>query len=523
MGIHRSSDTTAPTVQAAFALAARWKGDAELLVDDVDRLTGLQSIEAVARLAGGLAAHGVGKGTTVAFLCGASVRHAVAFFASQWLGAIACALHVRELPARLAETVDWLDAEVLITDQALRGTAARVASESRRAVALVDLGAGAGTGPTTSHDSDYADLLAANPIEPASVTPHDPAVIILSSGTTGEPKGAVHTQATLFAGSRVGPFVYGAIEPSDSVVVAMAPSFAAWLIVVLPHLAARARIVFSRAFDPVEFVDLIAREHVGLASLVPTMWRMILASDPLQEKLAHLKSVFYSGEPGTPDLVAAMSERLCTDVRTAYLSSEGGAASAVAAGSATLLAASKAATTGKPIPGADLRVVAIDGSVNDILPPGETGEILTRSASMAEQYWKDPVRTAERFVEGWWRSGDLGWIDADGDLFVVGRTDNVINSGGIKVHAEEVEAALSRHPAVAMAAVVGVPDATLGQRIEAHLVLRDTTIDPQVVVAWCGAQGLLPRIKLPKTVFVRDALPTGPTGKLFRRGLRGTM
>jgi fatty-acyl-CoA synthase len=123
-------------------------------------------------------------------------------------------------------------------------------------------------------------------------------------------------------------------------------------------------------------------------------------------------------------------------------------------------------------------------------------------------------------VDGWWRSGDLGLRGTDGAIRLKGRLDNMINTGGVKVHAEEIEAALLRHPAVGQAAVVGVPDETWGRRIEAFVVLADTTLgSPEEILEDCRARGEIAGPKLPKRIHVVDALPRSPTGKLYRAGL----
>ena len=142
-----------------------------------------------------------------------------------------------------------------------------------------------------------------------------------------------------------------------------------------------------------------------------------------------------------------------------------------------------------------MRIVDPDGPIDRQLSVGEIGEICVRSPSVAARYWKDEKRTAEKFVEGWWRSGDLGRVDDDGDLYVVGRTDNVINSGGVKVHAEEIEAALTRHPGIALAAVIGQPDETWGQRIEAHMVAKGTPPSPEELDRFCREDSGLPGFK----------------------------
>jgi acyl-CoA synthetase (AMP-forming)/AMP-acid ligase II len=508
-------DLTAPTMGAMIALSCKWKRDAEFLTDRDDRLTGRATLDAIMRVAGGLAELGVAKGSVVAFLCGSSVRHAVAFFAAQWLGAIPSALHVRDTADRIVSTTDWLDASVLIYDPDFAPVAERVKAETGRKVTLISLG----DVQERPAEHCWSDLLDSDPIAMAAVTPEDPAVIILSSGTTGAPKGVVHLHRTLHAASRACHAIYGATEPADSILVCMAPSFAAWVIICVPHLATRARIHFDRSFDPERFLETLSRERITMAPLVPTMWRMVLAADPERFDLPALRCAMFSGEPGTPDLVAAMAARLVPQVRTAYMSSEVCSGSAVVAGPATLIDGGKPSSTGQPVPGADIRVIDPDGDIIDALPDGTAGEILIRSPSVASHYWKDEALSRQKLVDGWWRSGDLGYLDEDGDLFVVGRTDNVINTGGIKVHAEEIEAAVAQHPAVAMVGVIGAPDSTWGQRIEAHVVLSDPSATERDILDFLESRKLLPRNKLPKRIVLRDALPTGPTGKLYRRGL----
>ncbi len=160
-----------------------------------------------------------------------------------------------------------------------------------------------------------------------------------------------------------------------------------------------------------------------------------------------------------------------------------------------------------------------DGGVDDLLPAGELGEIAVCGASLAAGYLNNPALTAERFSGGWWRTGDLGVLDDAGRLFVKGRVDNQINTGGIKVRAEEIEAALLSHPAVKLAGVVGEPDEQWGERIEAHLA-AETALTSEDILDYLKENELLPRHLLPKAVHFRDTLPTGPTGKLYRQGLR---
>jgi acyl-CoA synthetase (AMP-forming)/AMP-acid ligase II len=169
---------------------------------------------------------------------------------------------------------------------------------------------------------------------------------------------------------------------------------------------------------------------------------------------------------------------------------------------------------------AEMRIIDPEGTFDDELSTGEIGEIAVKSASVAIGYFGDPGLTMEKFSDGWWRSGDLGFIDERGLVYVKGRLDNRINTGGIKVHAEEVEAALLKHPGVQLAAVIGESDPLWGEHIEAHLVVIDEVPSESELLEFCLEEELLPKTHLPKIIHFHQTLPTGPTGKLYRRGLK---
>jgi acyl-coenzyme A synthetase/AMP-(fatty) acid ligase len=185
-----------------------------------------------------------------------------------------------------------------------------------------------------------------------------------------------------------------------------------------------------------------------------------------------------------------------------------------------LMERNKIGASGRPVVGGDVKILIPGGGFDDEAAAGETGEIAVSGPSLSIGYWKDPELTREKFRDGWWRSGDLGRFDEDNYLWVSGRIDNLINSGGIKVSGEEIEHALLSHPAVAQCAVVGQPDALTGQRIEAFLVARGTPPAPDELSRFLRQERHLAGFKIPKAFHWIDEMPTGPTGKLFRRALR---
>jgi acyl-CoA synthetase (AMP-forming)/AMP-acid ligase II len=490
-----------------FVEACRSRGDADFLVDEGERFSGFAAEAASLAAAAALRAAGAKAGGHVGFVCRSSARHALFWFAATRLSAVPVNLHILETDARLAGVAAWLDLDMIVADA---GFVAR-ARDFAGGIPVVDLHAV--DLARTGDPSSGLDAAARG----------DTAAIILSSGSTGAPKGVVHTHRSLVASARAASDVYGRVSQLDATAVFMGTSFAAWMNVVLPFVGARSKVVFRSRFTPEEFVAVLENEAITVAPAVPTMWRMALAARPDRARLA-LRTAMMSGEPGNARDIAAIRDGLSDHVVAVYLSTEGACASAIVADERDLALPGRADCAGYPIPGSEVRIVDPGGAIDDALPAGAIGEVAVRSASVAAGYWKDPDLTARRFVDGWWRSGDLGVRERDGVVRLRGRMDNLINSGGIKVHAEEVELALLRLPAVAQAAVIGLPDDRWGQRVEAFVVLAaGTSPSESAIIETCRSEGHLAAVKLPKRIHFIEALPRSPTGKVFRPGLRAIM
>jgi acyl-CoA synthetase (AMP-forming)/AMP-acid ligase II len=506
------------TLSDLFIRSAGWRGRDELFVDEIDRISGADALDQALRIAQGFADHDAAPGQLVAYLCRSSARHAVAWFAAPLSGRIACSLHVRETPERLGHALDWLEAKILVHDEDLGAEAMAAVAASGRPIRRISLGA------RGSADADYDDIVvataAAFDVAAQRPKPADIAAIVLSSGTTGKPKGIMHTQQTLLEAAKGGQVVMGPITPDSATLLYMQPSFAAWPIIVLPFVAAKAKVCFGKAFTPAAFLESCQRERITKAPLVPTMWRMVFEATPENYDLSALTLVSISGEAPAPSDVRQLYDRICKNICCVYLSGEAFTASGVMANTRDLMERGKIGSSGRPVVGGDVKILNPGGGFDDEAADGDTGEIAVSGPSLAIGYWKDPELTREKFRDGWWRSGDLGRLDADHYLWVSGRIDNVINSGGIKVSGEEIEHALLSHPAVAQCAVVGQPDSRLGQRIEAYLVARGAPPDAEEIIAFLRREHHLAGFKVPKAFHWIDAMPTGPTGKLFRRALR---
>lgn len=506
------------TLCALYLRATQWKGDAPLFVDERERVGGRAALQQSLRLAGALAALAPAPGAVVAMLCRSSARHAVAWFGAVLAGRPVCNLHARETAEHLGRTLDWLGAAVLLYDEDLQDLAQAACAAAARRPATLCLGQDPRA--DLGHDAVQRDP-APYPVTAAPPQPEDLAAIVLSSGSTGQPKGVMHSQRSLLETVKAGQYAFAHITAQDAVAMLVQPSFAAWFIIGLPFVGARAKLVFGQRFVPEDFLALVARERITLAPLVPTMWRMLFASDPGRHDLSSLRLASIGGEPPATEDIQRIARHICPQMVSFYVSSEAGTGGGVHAWRHELLEQGKAAAAGYPGLGVDLKILDPAGGFDDELPAGEVGEIAVSGPSLALGYWRDPDTSAERFQRGWWRSGDLGRLDADGCLWVTGRIDNLINSGGIKVAGEEIERALLAHPDVAHCAVVGQPDPRLGQRVEAYVVAR-RPLSPAALEAFCRQDAGLASFKVPKAFHLVDELPTGPTGKLQRRALRAT-
>jgi acyl-CoA synthetase (AMP-forming)/AMP-acid ligase II len=239
----------------------------------------------------------------------------------------------------------------------------------------------------------------------------------------------------------------------------------------------------------------------------------ILLSQPLEDY--ELGSLQYVSSGGAP-LAAEVAEQFVRRVPSAKIRQGYGLTETAALISTNPVGREKAGSVGLPVPGTEVRICDDAGSE---LPPNEVGEICARSPGVMEGYWHSPEATSEALRDGWLHTGDLGYLDEDGYLFIVDRKKDMIITGGFNVYAIEVEAALSEHPAVLMSAVVGVPHPEWGEAVHAEVILRaDMTASPDELID--HAKRKIGNYKAPKTVKFVDELPLSSVGKVLRRHVR---
>jgi len=354
------------------------------------------------------------------------------------------------------------------------------------------------------------------------VSPADIAIQLYTSGTTGRPKGAMLTHANILGPRRLAAQAdmdWNRWGPDDVSLVAMPVAHiggTGWGVVGLVN---GAKGVVAREFDPTRVLDFIEKDRVSKMFMVPAALQIVVRLPRAREvDYSCLTHILYGAAPIPLDLLReciavfgcgfvqqyGMTETTGTVV---YLPPE----DHDPAGNARMRSA------GLPMPGVELKVLDADGQG---LPPGEVGEVAVRSPANMAGYWKLPEATAQTLAaDGWLRTGDAGYIDADGYLFIHDRVKDMIISGGENIYPAEVESAVYGHPHVAEVAVIGVPDDTWGEAVKAVVALKPgAPADPADIIAF--ARTRIAGFKAPKTIDFVEALPRNASGKILRRELR---
>lgn len=354
---------------------------------------------------------------------------------------------------------------------------------------------------------------AASDAEPeADVGPDDLVLLQYTSGTTGRPKGAMHTHSTVLWNSYHQVADFG-ITRDDVCYVTPALCWAAgWHDLALATLWMGGRLVLTHAtgFDPGAFLAAVEREAVTTTLLVPTVLKRLLAAPEFDAyDLSSLRLVISGGEPVPTTASDEMHRRLpgCA-VQQVYGLSEFPTLMLLLSGGD---AARKPGSTGKACTVAHVRVV--DDTGQDV-EPGEVGQILCRSPAVMRGYYQRPRATSETLVDGWLHTGDLATVDEEGYVFIAGRAKDMIISGGLNVYPAEVERTLAQHADVTEAAVIGVSDDDWGEAGEAHVVLADgASLDERQLAEWLRPQ--LARYKMPRRYVLRaELLPRTTSGKV---------
>jgi acyl-CoA synthetase (AMP-forming)/AMP-acid ligase II len=339
-----------------------------------------------------------------------------------------------------------------------------------------------------------------------------------TGGTTGLPKGVlIDNRAAMLDMYKIGsewPFT------SDHVYLHQTPMFHAASFGGLLTIPAVGGVsTFIPLFDPGPVMDIIERHHVSTTVMVPTMVQMLLDHPDFRpERLSSLKILVYGASP----MPTVLLERLLAlfpslEIYGAYGLTESCGLLTVLGSAEHRVGGELLKSAGRPLPGTLISVQDADGNT---LPPGETGEVCARSGNIMKEYWNRPEQTDKAFADGWFHSGDAGYLDKLGYLYLVDRVKDMIVSGGENVYSAEVENALASHPAVAQVAVIGIPSDKWGEAVHAIVVLQGgVSATEEELLLW--ARERIAGYKVPKSIeFRQDPLPLSGALKVLKRELR---
>jgi len=352
-----------------------------------------------------------------------------------------------------------------------------------------------------------------------AISPEDDAIQLYTSGTTGHPKGVQLTNANYLAFFRAAQEAkWGEFEAGDANLVAMPNFHVAGTNMGLATLAQGAVAIIQREVNPTEILELISHYRVRSAFLVPAVIGMLVQHPNVRKTdLSCLRSMFYGASPIAESLLQEAQAIFagCGFTQLYGLTETVGVATAL---QPTDHVAEKGLlrSCGKPYPGIDVK--AVDAAGRETMA-GEVGEIVIRGGVVMKGYWNKPEATAAAIRDGWFHTGDAGYFDPEGFLYIHDRIKDMIVSGAENIYPAEVENALFGHPAVADAAVIGVPDDKWGEAVKAIIVLKaGAVVRAEDVIAF--ARTRIAGYKVPKSVDFVDALPRNPSGKILRRELR---
>ena len=527
-GVHTRVWKNAPPNLRALVEASRAHGERLACVLEDQRVSFEAQYRAIAALAEALHERGIGKGDRVAIVMRNLPEWIVAFFATTALGAIAVPLNAwwtwQELEYGLRDS----GAKLLIADGQRWE---RIAPFRDRLSDLAHVIVTRGDGPETLESligsaREWAALPERIlPDEPLSAD--DDATIFYTSGTTGAPKGALGTHRNLVTNILSGGYNTARAflrrgeappQPEPKVFLTVIPLFhvTACSATLMGAMAAGHTLCFMRKWDAVEAMRIIERERVNVTGGVPTIaWQLLEHPERASYDLSSLESIAYGGAPSAPELVKRIFEEFGALPGNGWGMTE---TMATVTGHGAEDYMHRPDSAGPAVPVADLEIRAEDGVT--LLPPGAVGELWARGPMIVRGYWNKPEATAECFVNGWVRTGDLARLDGEGFLFIVDRAKDIVIRGGENIYSIEVENALYEHPAVTDAALVGIPHKTLGEEPAAvvHLAPGELASE-QELQDWVRAR--LAPFKVPvRVVFVKETLPRNPNGKILKRELK---
>lgn len=470
------------------------------------------------QVANGLLRAGVGKGSRVCYLGKNSDHYFEALFGAAKAGAVMTPVNWRLAPPEIVYIINDCQAQILLVDPEFVDLARRILPELTSVRMTIAMEANAPEWPSFEAWRDAQPTS-----DPQVAVDRDEVVIQLyTSGTTGKPKGAMIRHSGILGMRQIPPEDVPDWNrwTSDDISLVAMPAFhiggTGWGI---SGLVNGAKGVVAREFDPNRVLDYIERDGITKIFMVPAAMQIVVRHPRAREvDYSRIKYILYGASPIPLELLRECMEVFgCGFVQMYGMTETTGTIVALPPEDHDPKGNERMRSAGKPLPGVEVAI--LDESGNR-LPPRQVGEIATRSIANMAGYWNLPEATAKTIdAEGWLRTGDAGYMDEDGYVYIHDRVKDMIITGGENVYPAEVENAIFGHPAVADVAVIGVPDAKWGEAVKACVVLKPgMTAGADDIIAWARAR--IAGYKTPKSVDFIDALPRNASGKILRRELR---
>ncbi len=472
----------------------------------------------VNRFANAFASIGVGRGDRIAVFHTNCPEHLFSLFAAAKLGAIYSPLNCRLKAGELSHVLTDCEPKIVLVGKryAEQVTAVTKNIKTTKLTLVIDALPGE---QASLHDF----MVGADDSAPQADVPDDAtALLMYTSGTTGAHKGVMHSHANLIqrCEGRTTPFDDDSLE---KIVLLAVPVFHVTGVQVMIKTAATGgTLVIMPQFSVDDFLRTIEAEGVMMAVVVPTMLERIIEHPDLKNyNLDSLRIIAYGGSPISPQLIRKAMRTLPCMFTQGYGLTEAGV---------TWLGPQEHSldpppgrrdpleSVGRALPGLEIAIIDADG---ERLPSGQPGEIIIRGASVMQGYWRRNEDTAKCIRDGWFHTGDIGYLDEEGFLFISGRKKDIVIRGGENIAPIEVENVLASHPAVADAAVFGIPDEKWGEIVGAAVVLRPSgQATAEELIEYCRQR--MASCKKPERIFFVDALPRNAAGKVVKTELKKT-
>ena len=530
-GVRLRTWKNAPPNLRAIALLGQSHGAREFVIYEDERMTYDAWFRAVARLAHEFQARGVKKGDRVALAMRNLPEWPVVFFAAVTIGAICVPLNAWWTGDELAFGLSNSGTKLLVCDEErwdrLKDRRNDFSCVNHTFVTRAEhpLNGADTLESVIGTPKQYASLPQAT-LPDVDILPEDDATIFYTSGTTGRPKGALGTQRNLCTNILSSGYNAGCAvlrrgeplpEPQPKTGLTVIPLFhvTACSAGLMGNIAAGNTMVYMYKWDPVEAFKIIEREKVSSTGGVPTIaWQLLEHPERKNYDLSSIEAIAYGGAPAAPELVRKIREVFGALPGNGWGMTE---TMATVTGHSSEDYLNRPDSCGPPVAVADLKIMSEDGSRE--LPTGEIGELWARGPMVVKGYWNNPEATAETFVDGWVKTGDLARLDEEGWCYIADRAKDMIIRGGENIYSSEVENVLYDHPAVTDAALIGLPHQQLGEEPAAvvHLAPGMQASEAELQ-EWVAKR--LAKFKVPvRIAFTPDTLPRNANGKILKKEL----